>query len=119
MRAYVEWIRQLPTQGVFVAHPLAFDGYWMDWYLRTFTNLRIHCGPYGGERLFFNSGALDLQSLLMGALGMDYKDCRRSLYPEEWFGGYAHAHRALDDAKGYAHILSMVLKKIGLKNLSR
>jgi len=116
MQKYVDWIRELPMQGVFVAHPLAFDGYWMDWYLRKFTGLRISCGFYGGERLFFNSGAIDLQSLLMGVLGIEYKDCRRNNYPKEWFGGYAHTHCALEDAMGYAHILSMVLEKMRKRN---
>ena len=118
MQRYVEWIQKLPTQGVFVAHPLSFDGYWIDWYLRKFTGHRIHCGAYGGERLFFNSGGIDLQSLLMGIMDWEYNDCRRSKYPEEWFGGYIHTHRAIDDALGYAHILRMLLKKMRTEKAS-
>jgi hypothetical protein len=105
MRDFVQWIRDLPSQAVFVAHPLAFDGYWIDWYLRKFTGLRISTGAYGGERLFANGGAIDLQSVIMGAYGIEYNKIRRKDYPEVWFGGYVHTHKAIDDARGYAHIL--------------
>jgi hypothetical protein len=98
---YVQWIRELPTLAVFVAHPLAFDGFWIDWYLRRFAGLRLVCGPYGGERLFLGAG-LDLPSLLMGVTGWDYTRCRREYYPEDWYGGYRHTHRAIDDGRGIA-----------------
>lgn len=106
---YVQWIRDLPTQAVFVAHPLAFDGFWIDWYLRRFAELRLACGPYGGERLFFGAG-IDLPSLIMGVSGWDYAKCRRDCYPDAWFGGHQHTHRAIDDARGYAHVLSQALR---------
>jgi hypothetical protein len=107
---YVQWIRELPTLAVFVAHPLAFDGFWIDWYLRRFAGLRLVCGPYGGERLFLGAG-LDLPSLLMGVTGWDYTRCRREYYPEDWYGGYRHTHRAIDDARGYAQILGQALRQ--------
>jgi hypothetical protein len=109
MGAYVEWIRSLPTAAVLVAHPLVFDGLWIDWYLRKFTGLRVSPGAYGGERLFI--GGIDLQSLVMGATGWTYDKCRRNLYPDEWFGGHVHTHRAIDDALGYAHVLSSLLSR--------
>lgn len=109
IHAYLAWIRALPYQAVFVAHPLSFDGAWIDWYMRTFTQTRLCCGLYGGEQVFSGAG-IDLQSLIMGITGWDYANCRRPQYPEEWFGGYAHTHKALDDALGYAHILSRMLR---------
>lgn len=107
---YVQWIRGLPAQAIFVAHPLAFDGFWIDWYLRQFNNLRLVCGPYGGEQLFFGAG-IDLPSLLMGVTGWDYTKCRHENYPDDWFGGNEHTHRAIDDTRGYAHVLSRALRQ--------
>jgi len=107
---YVDWLRALPLHAVFVAHPLAFDGFWMDWYLRRFAGLRLSCGPYGGERLFLHAG-LDLASLIMGVAGWEFTDCRREAYPQAWSAGHQHTHRAIDDALGYAHILAAVLRQ--------
>jgi hypothetical protein len=107
--AYIAWLRALPLQAVFVANPLLFDALWIDWYLRKFAGLRLLCGPYGGERLFIGGG-LDLPSLVMGVLGWEFDKCQRSHYPKEWFGGHAHTHRAIDDALGYAHVLSNLLQ---------
>jgi hypothetical protein len=112
MAAYVAWLRALPLQPVFVASPLAFDGIWIDWYLRRFTGHRLVCGPFAGERLFFGSG-IDLHSLIMGVTGRGFADCRLECYPREWLGGHIHSHRAIDDALGYAHILKTVLELNG------
>lgn len=112
MADYVDWLRALPTQAVFVAHSVSFDGFWIDWYLRRFAGRRLACGPYGGERLFL-AGGLDLPTLVMGTKGWRYGHCRRECYPADWFGDHAHNHRAIDDALGYAHFLVLLL---GLKN---
>jgi hypothetical protein len=50
----------------------------------------------------------------MGITGWDYGRCRRDYYPEEWFGGYLHTHKAIDDARGYAWVLSAALRQIAL-----
>lgn len=110
MAAYAEWIRALPSQAVFTAHPLSFDGYWIDWYLRRFLGLRLNTGPYGGERLFLGAG-LDLPSLIMGTAHRAYSQCRREFYPDAWLGGHEHNHRAIDDALGYAHLLGEMLRR--------
>lgn len=111
MATFANWVRQLPHEPVFTSHPLVFDGYWIDWYMRTFLGLRMDRGPYGGERLFFGAG-LDLPSLIMGVMGWPYARCRRPNYPPEWFGGHPHSHRAIDDASGYAAILTEMLRRI-------
>lgn len=102
--SYCAWVRRLPGRPVFVAHPLVFDGLWIDWYLQRFAGLRLFQGPWTRELLFHGTG-LDLPSLVSGALGWDYLDCRLENYPAEWLGGHAHSHRAIDDALGYAHLL--------------
>jgi hypothetical protein len=107
IKDYVAWIRALATPRVFVAHPLGFDGFWMDWYLRKFAGeLLVGLKP---EESLFSGAGIDLQSLIMGRLGWDYERCRRVNYPAEWFGGYDHTHKAIDDAMGYAHVLRTVL----------
>ena len=110
MQDYVQWIRDLPTLAVFVAHPLIFDGAWIDWYLRRFTGLRLCLGPYEGEQLFCGT-ALDLPSLIMGTTGRDMRACNRHDYPDDWFAGHVHSHRAIDDATGYAHVLAEMLRR--------
>ena len=35
--------------------------------------------------------------------------CIRKAYPEDWFGGHRHTHKAIDDALGYASVLRHVL----------
>jgi hypothetical protein len=109
MPSYVRWLRELPHRVVFVANPLVFDALWLDWYLRMFADARLHCGPYGGERLFVGSG-IDLPSLVMGTMRWEYVRCRRANYPAEWFGEHLHTHRAIDDAMGYANVLANLLR---------
>ena len=111
MARFANGVRALPSEPVFTAHPLVFDGYWMDWYLRTFLDMRMDRGPYAGQRLFFGA-VLDLPSLVMGVTGWDYGRCRREYYPPEWFGGHPHSHRAIDDALGYASILAEMLRRV-------
>jgi hypothetical protein len=64
----------------------------------------------GGEELFLGAG-LDLPSLLMGERGWELGQCRRENYPKDWSGGHMHTHRAIDDALGYANVLSNVLRR--------
>lgn len=108
MSAYVAWIRSFAGQAMFTAHPLVFDGAWVDWYLRRFSGIRLFKGPYEGEELFAGSG-LDLPSLVAGREGKSILACTRESYPVHWLGGHEHSHRALDDALGYASLLRVIL----------
>ncbi|RJG40883.1 DNA polymerase III subunit epsilon [Mesorhizobium sp. DCY119] len=109
MRAWVDWVRSLPGTPVFAAHPLSFDGPWVDWYLQKFV----------GYRLFFRArdpgvcygAGVDIPSLLMGFMGWEYQHCSRDHYPATWLGGHHHSHCALDDARGYAHLLTLLLSR--------
>src|SRR3546814_13986938 len=82
MRRYAEWLRGLPGQPVFAAHPLAFDGAWIDYYLRRFLGIRLLKGPWTGERLFHTAG-LCLQAFAAGRTGWDFAACRTEGYPPE------------------------------------
>ncbi len=108
MSEWVDWIEGLSGERVFVAHPITFDGVWMDWYLRRFLHRPLFRGPLDGSRLFSDTG-LDLPSFAMAVLKRGPEDVRRGAYPEEWFGDVLHSHRAIDDAMGYAHFLLKLL----------
>lgn len=105
----VAWVRSFGGMPVFVAHPLIFDGAWVDWYLRRFAGLRMLQAPRSEARLFMGGG-LDLASLVMGRTGLGYADCAAKRHPDTWFGGHRHTHIALDDAEGYAHLLGRMLQ---------
>src|SRR3546814_6306422 len=41
MQRYAAWLRGLPGQRIFAAHPLAFAGAWIDYSLRRFAGIRM------------------------------------------------------------------------------
>lgn len=108
MARYAAWVRALPGDPIFAAHPLALDGLWMDCYLRNFLGIRLLKGPWRGERLFHSSG-LCLRSFAAGRLGWPLWDCNPERYPPEWLGHHPHSHRAIDDARGYANLLMTLI----------
>ncbi len=61
MLEYSDWIEGLPGGCVFAAHPLVFDGIWIDWYLRKYTDARVFDGPFRGRNLFVGAG-IDIPS---------------------------------------------------------
>jgi hypothetical protein len=112
MARYAEWVRDLPGQAIFAAHPLAFDGAWIDYYLRRFLQVRMLKGPWEGERLFHTAG-LCLQAFAAGRTGWDFAVCFTAGYPPEWMGHVPHSHFAIDDARGYANLLRTLLSMRG------
>jgi len=109
MARYVDWLRGLPGQPIFAAHPLAFDGAWMDYYLRRYLGLRMLKGPWEGERLFHTAG-LCIQAFAAGRSGRDFVACFTGGYPPAWLGHVPHSHISLDDARGYANLLRTLLR---------
>lgn len=108
MRRYIAWLRQLPWPRMFASHPLTFDGIWMDWYLRQFAGEPLFPSLFDEDPPFFGDG-IDLPTFIAGRLRIDYSTCVRKAYPQAWFGGHGHTHRAIDDASGYASVLRHVL----------
>lgn len=108
MQRYAAWVRTLPGQPVFAAHPLAFDGAWIDYYLRRFTGIRMLKGPWIGERLFYTPG-LCIQAFAAGKLGWPLWECNHDRYPAAWLGHVPHSHLSIDDARGYANLLRTLL----------
>jgi hypothetical protein len=109
MARYADWVRGLPGAAIFAAHPLAFDGAWIDYYLRRFLGIRLLKGPWAGERLFHSAG-LCLQAFAAGRTGWDFAACRTEAYPPAWLGNVPHDHISIDDARGYANLLRTILR---------
>lgn len=104
MADFVAWVKALPGNTMFAAFPIAFDGTWIDYYLRRFTNFGVVQGPYEQDRLFDGPG-LCIRSYAAALTGQPVADIVPSMMPSEWFGNVEHTHRAIDDAVGYANLL--------------
>ncbi len=61
MRRYLDWLKQLPGEPVFVAYPAAFDFMFVCWYLNRFTGEN----PFGWH-------ALDIKTFAMVLTGRDF-----------------------------------------------
>lgn len=109
---WVDWISALPRPRAFAASPIAFDGPWVDYYLRRFTRYGLTMGPYESDTLF-DHGALCLRSYAAAVLGRPVGEVSPHTLPPEWLGEVAHTHRAIDDARGYAHLLAELMRRTG------
>jgi DNA polymerase III epsilon subunit-like protein len=108
MQDFVDWVKQYP-EPAFAAHPLMFDGTWMDYYLRRFTTYAVIQGIYETDRLFALT-SLCLRSFGAAILGKTVAECEVGIYPPEWLGHHPHTHRAIDDARGYASLLQTLFR---------
>ena len=108
MDDFVAWVRGLPGPRMFAAFPIAFDGTWMDFYLRRFTCHGVAQGPYESNVLFEGSG-LCLRSYAAAVTGLPVARVSPQSLPAAWLGGIEHSHRAIDDARGYARLLGVLL----------
>ncbi|KAA0587573.1 MULTISPECIES: exonuclease domain-containing protein [Azospirillum] len=111
MGRFVDWVRQMPGDAIFAAHPLALDGPWIDFYMRTFASECLFEGSWRPNRLF-KSAPLCLASFAAGRLGWPSWTCDVDQYPADWLGDHEHTHRAIDDARGYAHLLVTLMREI-------
>lgn len=112
MRRYVAWVQELPQPRAFAAHPLIFDGLWIDYYLRRFTRYAVAQGPYEADPLF-GHGALCLRSYAAAVLGRPPGEISPHTLPPQWLGDEPHTHRAIDDARGYAALLVELFTRVG------
>jgi hypothetical protein len=101
MRDYVEWLRGLPGNPVFVGYPVAYDFMFVYWYLIRFV----------GESPFSHS-ALDIKTLAMVALRRPYREATKKNMPQRWFGSTPHSHVAVDDAIGQGELFCNLLAEI-------
>lgn len=108
MTAFADWVESFEGPRSFAARPLAFDGIWIDAYLREFTDTYLLDVPHWGRRIF-TSGALDIGSYIAGIFNRTDPHGDVEI-PKSWLGEHDHTHRAIDDARGYAALLSRLLK---------
>jgi hypothetical protein len=87
MQRYVEWLKQLPGEPVFVAYPAAFDFMFVCWYLNRFAGEN----PFGWH-------ALDIKTFAMALTGRDFLSTVKRNMPRDWFDDLPYTHKALDDA---------------------
>lgn len=110
MSSWVDWIKGLDAPAVFVASPLAFDGGWLDYYLRRYTSHGLVQGPDEVDVLF--DDALCLRSFAAGVTRALPTGFSVHNLPKDWFGDVPHTHRAIDDALGYANLLATLLRRL-------
>ena len=87
MKAYVQWLNDLPARPVFVGYPASFDFMFICWYLNRFA----------GENPF-SYVALDMKTLAFTLLGLDFHQVYKSTMPKRWFDENVKSHVALSDA---------------------
>ena len=107
MNRFAVWVESYSGKRSFAARPVAFDGIWMDHYLREFTDSYLLDVPYWG-RCIFTAGALDIGTYISGIFNRT--DIDAGDIPRSWLGDHEHTHRAIDDARGYASLLSKLLR---------
>jgi uncharacterized protein YhfF len=109
MPRFADWVESLPGPKVFVAAPMIFDGLWMDHYLDEFAGTRVLSGPFKSRQIF-RGGGVCLYTMAGTLRGAPYLDWGMSKLPAEFYGHIAHTHKAIDDARGFAHVLVQLFK---------
>jgi hypothetical protein len=100
MAEFVTWTAALPEERVLCCHPLIFDGFWLDWYLRKFVDQRALQGPFDVISPFAGGG-IDVPSYVRAAANMPYSSGQPD-YPAPLTIGINHTHKPIDDARGHA-----------------
>jgi hypothetical protein len=95
------FLHALPGPCVFVAHPLAFDGAWIDAYLQRHAGLRLFM-PHAIDPPFHGAG-IDLATHVRALFDLPWT-VAPPRYPDLLRGGLPHDHDALHDARGHAAV---------------
>jgi hypothetical protein len=111
MQRFAGWVETYPRVRSFAARPVAFDGLWIDRYLRDFASSYLLDIPYWGRNIF-TAGALDIGTYMCAVLGQTKMQTLDTVLPTEWMGHHPHTHRAIDDARGYASLLATLFGRL-------
>ncbi|MCM2401376.1 3'-5' exoribonuclease [Rhizobium sp. S153] len=109
MKRFVDWIENFSGQRAFAARPVMFDGLWIDHYLKTFADRFLLDAAIWGHCVF-NRAPLDIGTYLLGVFGKTEPPAGPTEFPAEWLGHHPHTHRAINDARGYASLLSKLFE---------
>ncbi|MGI9413432.1 MAG: 3'-5' exoribonuclease domain-containing protein [Hyphomicrobiales bacterium] len=108
MGRFADWVESYTGKRSFAARPVVFDGIWIDHYLRDFADSYLLDVPHWG-RSIFTAGALDIGTYISGIFNRTDPHTGDIEFPASWLGNHEHTHRAIDDARGYASLLSRLL----------
>lgn len=100
MKAYRQWLEELPGRIIFVAFPLAFDFPFVNYYLNRFAGRN----PFG-------FASIDIRSYAMGLRGSNYRRSGKVYLPKRFFDDNTHSHIALDDAIEQGALFCNMLKE--------
>ena len=112
MKRFADWVETFPGTRAFAAKPLMLDGPWVDRYLRDYADTQLLDIDIWGRQIF-TAMPVDLGSFLSGVFNRVAPLGINVPFPDDWLGGHAHSHRAIDDARGYAAVLGRLLKIVG------
>jgi len=105
MPEYISWVQTLSqrerAKPVFVGYPATFDFMFMYYYMIAFAGT----SP-------FSFSALDIKTLAMAALGIDFRQTTKKVFPKFWFGPSRHNHVALDDAIEQGELFCNILRQV-------
>lgn len=104
MADFVAWLEGFEGRKAFASAPLIFDGTYMDHYLDQFANTRVFGGP-GKQNRIFAGGGVDIYSVSGTIANAPHHDWTTRRVPDSWIGNHPHTHYAIDDARGFAHLL--------------
>ncbi|MGJ8528511.1 ASCH domain-containing protein [Maritalea sp.] len=104
MAEYVNWVESFDGRKAFASAPLIFDGPFVDHYLDQFANTRVFGGP-GKQARIFAGGGVDIYSVAGMVANAPHENWTTRGIPDSWIGNQPHTHFAIDDARGFAHLL--------------
>ena len=104
MADFIAWVKGFDGRRVFAAAPLIFDGPFIDHYLDTYLGLRVFGTPNHSENVF-SGGCADIYAMAGTISGAPHEKWTTRGVPDSWIGHQPHTHFAIDDARGFAHLL--------------
>ena len=117
MERCLSWLDGLGPELALAAHPLLFDGIWLDWYLRNFCDAAAFRGPFRVRCPFVGAG-VDVPSYLQAALNLEYFRARPD-YPPDLMGDVPHTHKPIDDARGHAALYFNARRRVRSRGTPR
>lgn len=103
MQQFAAWLKVLSFQNggakvVFVAYPISFDFDYVLYYARKF----LGYDPFDGK-------IVDMRSMAMGILGVNYDEGNKANMPAEWNAMETMSHIAVEDATQQADLFFAML----------